>query len=362
MVAILNAHGNPKPCGASQNKEDVSITHQTRPGTSITSQVNIVDVPHFRRPFENKGLSEAAVSIISSSWRKSTQRQYKPYIVKWEQYCSSRKLDQLSTTVEDGVNFLAELYQGGSGYSALNTARSALSTTLMISDSETFGSHPLVSRFMKGAFETRPSLPRYGETWDVNVMLNYLSSLGLPAKQTLKMLTYKVVMLLSLLSSQRRQTIHALDISTMQLSLEKCTFMIKSLLKTSRPGKHLTAVEFKSYPLDKHLCPVAHVAEYVNRTKTLRGNQNKLFISFQKPYKEVSPDTIGRWLKTTLALAGIDVTKFGAHSIRSASTSAAKAMNIPIDIIMLNAGWSHLCKILLRTYYKRQLWQHVVAK
>jgi integrase len=249
-------------------------------------------------------------------------------------------MDQLSATIEDGVNFLAELYKEGIGYSALNTARSALSTTLMVSDSEVFGTHPLVSRFMKGVFETRPSLPRYGETWDVNVVLDYLSGLGPPEEQTFKMLTYKVVMLLALLSGQRRQTMHALDISTMQLSLNKCTFVIKSLLKTSRPGKHLTSVEFKSYTLDRNLCPVAHISEYIKRTELLRGNQHKLFISVQKPYKEVSADTISRWLKTTLALAGIDIAKFGAHSTRSASTSAAKAMNIPIDIIMQNAGWS----------------------
>ena len=210
----------------------------------------------------------------------------------------------------------------------------------MVPGGDTFGRHPLVTRFMKGVFETRPSLPRYGATWDVNVMLKYLSSLGPPARQTLKMLSYKVVMLLSLLSGQRRQTVHSLDISAMQLSSEKCTFVITSLLKTSRPGKHLTSMEFESYPLDKNLCPVAHVAEYVHRTKALRGNQSRLFISYQRPFKEVSADTISRWLKTTLALAGIDITKFGAHSTRSASTSAAKAVNVPIDLIMLNAGWS----------------------
>jgi hypothetical protein len=171
-------------------------------------------------------------------------------------------------------------------------------------------------------------------------MLDYLSGLGPPEEQTSKVLTYKVVMLLALLSGQRRQTMHALDISTMQLSLNKCTFVIKSLLKTSRPGKHLTSVEFKSYTLDRNLCPVAHISEYIKRTELLRGNQHKLFISVQKPYKEVSADTISRWLKTTLALVGIDIAKFGAHSTRSASTSAAKAMNIPIDIIIQNAGWS----------------------
>ena len=61
----------------------------------------------------------------------------------------------------------------------------------------TFGSHRLVCRFMEGVFETKPSLPRYTETWDVNIMINYLASLGPPKELTLKVLTYKVVMLLA---------------------------------------------------------------------------------------------------------------------------------------------------------------------
>lgn len=249
-------------------------------------------------------------------------------------------MDSLSATIEEGINFLAALYEEGIGYSALNTARSALSTACAFPNDQNFGTHPLVTRFMKGVFETRPSLPRYSETWDVTIVLNYLAGLGQPEAQDLKMLTYKTVMLLALLTGQRRQTLHALDISTMDLGSEKCTFIITSLLKTSRPGKHLAPIELQSYKLDRRLCPVAHIEEYVKRTTELRGEHRKFFISHQKPHKEVSGDTISRWLKSTLELAGINTTTFGAHSTRAATTSAAKAMNMPIDIIMQSAGWS----------------------
>lgn len=268
------------PLDLPNKKKMLQLPDKTRPSTPIVSQANPTDVPCLREAFENNGLSDSALSVILSSWRKSSQNRYKPYLAKWIQYCNSRKIDHLSANAEEGVNFQAELYNNGIGYSALNTARSAgaLSTALTVSGSQSFGTHPQVSRFMKGVFETRPSLTRYGETWDVNLMLDYLASLGPPEKQTLKLVTYKLVMLLSLLSGQRRQTIHALDISTMQISEEKCTFAIQSLLKTSRPGKHLSFVEFKSYLLDTNLCPVAHIAEYIKRTEPLRENQQKLFI------------------------------------------------------------------------------------
>ena len=182
-------------------------------------------------------------------------------------------------------------------------------------------------------------MPRYSETWDVNVVLDYLSGLGQPDEQDLKMLTYKTVMLLTLLTGQRRQTLHALDITTMDLNPEKCTFVINSLLKTSRPGKHLAPIEVQAYKLEKKLCPVAHIAEYIKRTKGLPGDQHKFFISYQKPHKEVSAYTVSRWLKNILELAGVNISKLGAHSTRAATTSAAKAMNMPIDIIMQSAGW-----------------------
>ena len=339
-MALPNANGDSETSNSAKQRENNIHAKQTRSYSPTTSQVNIPDVSPFRRPFKNKGLSEEAQSIIISSWRQSTRKQYVPYIKKWQRYCSQRKLDPFSTTVENGVNFLAELYREGIGYSALNTARSALSTTCMLKNSETFGTHPLVSRFMKGVFESRPSLPRYSETWDVNVVLKYLSNLGQPEEQTLKMLTYKTAMLLALLTGQRRQTLHAFDVTAMQLNPEKCVFVIKTLLKTSRPGKHLSSVEFQSYKEDRTLCPVSHIAEYVKRTASLRGTQHGFFISYRKPHKEVSVDTMSRWLKTTLQLAGIDIAKFGAHSTRSASTSAAKSMKMPIDLIMQSAGWT----------------------
>ena len=54
----------------------------------------------------------------------------------------------------------------------------------------------------------------------------------------------------------------------------------------------------------------------------------------------ITRDTISRWIRVVMARSGIDVRKFGAHSIRAASTSKAKAMMVPISDIMKTAGWS----------------------
>jgi len=79
---------------------------------------------------------------------------------------------------------------------------------------------------MKGVFEKKPALPRYKNTWDVNTVLKELETWIPTEKLTLKELTYKLCMLIALLSGQRCQTIQALQITpdTMQLTDTKCTF------------------------------------------------------------------------------------------------------------------------------------------
>ena len=56
--------------------------------------------------------------------------------------------------------------------------------------------------------------------------------------------------------------------------------------------------------------------------------------------KLVASCTIAIWLKKTLRLAGIDVSIFPGHSVRSASTSAAAAAGVTMNDIMQAADWS----------------------
>ena len=72
------------------------------------------------------------------------------------------------------------------------------------------------------------------------------------------------------------------------------------------------------YDPDPTICPFLCLKEYIHRTQKLGGTETMLFISYVKPYKPVSRDTISRWTKATLKLCGIDTTVFSAHSTRAA--------------------------------------------
>lgn len=102
------------------------------------------------------------------------------------------------------------LHDNGLSYSSINTARSMLSALLQLNINSpiTFGQLPIVKRFMKGVFELRPALPRYKSTWDLSTVLNYFRGGQVASELSLKDLSLKLNLLLSLLSGQRCQTIN----------------------------------------------------------------------------------------------------------------------------------------------------------
>ena len=100
-----------------------------------------------------------------------------------------------------------QLFNTGIEYSGLNTARSALSSFLMLNVQESVSNNTLVKRFMRGIFLLKPSLPRYNFTWDVSIFLNYSQQRQLNV-QTNDINTLYITLLLT---AQRLQSIHLID-------------------------------------------------------------------------------------------------------------------------------------------------------
>ena len=168
-------------------------------------------MPLVREQLQKLGLSPDTIDILMDSWSKSTGKQYTSFLARWVTYCKNKKVDVNHDTINDGLDFLTLLYKQGVGYSAINTARSALSSVITPADKTTFGEHPLVTRFLKGTFQLRPSLPRYSTIWDVGIVLTYLRSFPALNDLTLKQLTLNLTMLLALITAQRTQALSKLD-------------------------------------------------------------------------------------------------------------------------------------------------------
>ncbi|CAC5388615.1 unnamed protein product [Mytilus coruscus] len=139
---------------------------------------------------------------------------------------------------------------------------------------------------------------------------------------------------------QRLQTIHSLDLDNITVTYSNIYIDVKSLLKCSKPGRHLQPIKLPDFIEDNSLCIVTVLKEYLVRTSCFRKTQ-KLILSCIKPYSHVSKDTLGRWIKIGLQMAGVDITIYKPHSTRSASTSATLRCATSVDIILKAAGWSN---------------------
>lgn len=102
-------------------------------------------------------------------------------------------------------------------------------------------------------YESRPSLHRYVETRDGKVVLQFLANLYPPSKLTLRELTLELVMLVTLVSGQRGQFIHLLDILNCMTQTETtwqlCSFLVTHNVKQSKTGTKQHAIKLEAYSL-----------------------------------------------------------------------------------------------------------------
>ena len=328
-----------------------------------------------RRSLRRRGLSSRATRLISRSCTEGTAKQYQAGWSKWMGWCRRRDKDPVAASVERIANFLADEFVDNSlSYNTINSYRSAISSVHDPVDGVPVGQHPTICRLLKGVALEKPPVPRYATTWDVGIVIRYLRNLPQTDLLSLKQLTFKFVMLAALVSADRGQTLASLNPRLIFHTEGKATCYVTTRLKTSQPGKPVKRVILPAFPLDRKLCVKTLCRAYVTRTAPLRrwatqqqakklalqrsqssdkadsvsGSTSKkatkkdplthLFISYTKPHLPVTSGTIAKWIKTVLHDCGIK--GYGAHSTRSASSSAASDAGLNIEDIMKAADWS----------------------
>ena len=131
---------------------------------------------YVRRCLQEQDIRNKIVDIIVQSWRPETSRKYDIYISKWVQFCSERNFSPYETTTNQVLLFLYDLFQSGVEYSVMSSARFSLSTIINI-DGVPVGQDPVITRFIKGVFNIKPALPKHNFTWDVGIVITYISKI-----------------------------------------------------------------------------------------------------------------------------------------------------------------------------------------
>lgn len=249
--------------------------------------------------------------------------------------------------------FLTQEYKNNASYSSLNCYRSALSLILRSS----LGEDDIVKRFFKGVSKLRPSAPRYDSTWDPKVVLQLFSNWGENESTSLQLeqLSMKLITLLALMTGHRLQTFSLIDIRNIRkVDNESYEIKIPDRIKTSAPNRKQPVLRLPYFTQNKSLCIASALELYLDRTNDLRNSVFNLFISYKKPHKAVTTQTLSRWMKMILSESGVDVNIFTAYSTRHAVTSAAKRAGVNEDLIRKIAGWTKNSATFGR-FYNREI-------
>ena len=182
--------------------------------------------------------------------------------------------------MNDVVEFLSFLYDNGGRYGVIATARSTLGNF----------------------YNTRPPAPRYVVIWDTDTLLHYLDSLD-NTLLNFKLLSYKVTVLLTILSGQQVSTLHKFRLSQLQLTTDMAVFNLgTSLLKHSKPGRATAPIVFHQYPHGRRLCPLDAVHDYVQQRNLLAPQVDESFLHH-------TPETLSSCLQGYISSVG----EGGAH-------------------------------------------------
>jgi len=263
------------------------------------------------------------------------------------QYCSKKSCNPWKANLPVILDYLTHLFKNNLSYNSINLARSALSLFLPKVDQFSVGCHPLVVKLMKAIFRANPPSAKYSNTWSVDKVLNMLECWPDNEHLSIEQLSMKLVGLLALTTAQRVQTLAAICVNEINLG-DVTTIDVHSMLKTTRPNALNNRIALRSFKEKPKLCVVSCLKTYLFRTLACRKGYS-LLIANKAPYENVTTQTISRWLRKLLDLAGVD-SCFGSHSFRHASVSKAFKKDVPIDTIFKAAGWSSSSKMFARHY------------
>ena len=323
---------------AHQATVTAGLTVPAGPIPPRTGVFKLDSVENLRDKYRGLGVPEPALELVMASQANSTRAVYGSQWGAFCDWCSGRDIHPLTVTLTQILDFLQSRWDMGLAPGTLKVYCSALTCYLGHVEGFTVATHPMVKRWLQGAWKRRPPTKTLVPSWDLQFVLR---SLMLPpyeplSRVSLKYLTLKTVFLLAVTSAARRSELHALDcrpeltvITDNWASLRHNPAFKPKVLLPANLERTIELTAFKpSLPSDpdeevglRTLCPVRCLRYYCQATKELRQpGKYQLLVSFDsnKLGFPVSRDTVSRWLKTVVqdaySSSELPVPKVKGHS------------------------------------------------
>ena len=233
MVPTTTSASSGPSKASTTSKVSATVTRSENPGTSPPQEAGPFSRSYIGQTIGQYQLTERTMQILSHAWRGSTRSQYDSAFRSWQQFCVGREIDPNHPSINHILAYLTSFFDKGLGYSSIAKTRSAFSNVFSIPGVTSVSEHPLIKQFLKAVYNLRPPDPKYA-IWYTNTVITYLKSLK-NNELTFRILFYKLITLLTLLSGQRVSTLHKFRTDEIQIRENDVTFYVSALLKHDRP-------------------------------------------------------------------------------------------------------------------------------
>ena len=317
---------------------------------------------YIRRNLEGQGFSEKVLDLVTSAWQSSTVSTYESPWRAWVDYCADGAHDPTAPDPAAFCGFLSEGFAEGKSFSKTNTSASSIATALHLGTGVNLSDHPVVILLRKAMRKERPVKSRYTDTWDVGILFKYLDSLGNNSTLSLETLTLKVCCLLKvdlfgrasdLARAFRSEVIFGEGFVKLRFYLTK-EWRHDGKFVNGRFTKWLVIGKYSS---NSRICTVSTLRYYFRKTqgdafaedrsvegKATRGLVSSLVTAKKGPHNgkffSLSSQRISKYVLQGMQDAGIDISKYKAHSTRSAASSMARDAGASMDKVLQHARMS----------------------
>ena len=357
MVSPSAGHAS-RPTGAVASFTGaVNRANRGPPPATDSGQVATGGMASVRQDREDTRISDQATRLMYEARRPGTRKAYRHPWDDWVSWCEERHVDPVQAPVGVMANFLTHKFLTQAlEYRTVNVYRSAISAGHERVDGQPIGQHPTISQLMKGMFNRRPPQAKYMDTWDVELVLSRFRNMPENHDLELRELSLKLVMLLAITTASRSSELHKIQVSTLVDKGDEIQFHIAGLTKSRKVGEGPMVIRVAQYEPEGKLDVTDCVRTYLGKTAAIRqpgvaGDQ--LLISFIPPHGPLAPSSVARWLKWGLRDAGIDTSKYQAHSTRAAATSKAALEGLNMSQILQQANWSRAATF--KKYYHKSV-------
>ena len=171
-------------------------------------------------------------------------------------------------------------------------------------------------------------------------MLNHIKNMPPNDQLSLLELSRKTVTLAALVLGSLCQSLHKLLKANMMETDECLCCRLPLTVKMSKASQREQVLHFPRYS-DPQLRVFSAIKEYQARTEQLRHpSTDQFFIISMKPFTAATANTLARWIKELMEVAGINISIYTTHSTHKAATSQASESLVPLGTILRAAGWA----------------------